>query len=168
MEEKEILTANSLPPANILNEQRLNRFGNIFTKMAITSAILMLLALLSTMITPILFVCVILVLFTAVILMVVCTFGAVFAIESKPVEKVWSLLKNVLNSGDSMERILVFCMELSKWIAIAGAVASAIAIVFVAVSKATRKTSKIIWLSIGIVLFVLYFIINIITGGFHA
>ena len=164
MEEKVIKT-NDTPPAKMIVENRINRFGKIFFNFAITVAFLTLFAFLSTLLTPILYIFVLAVLFCVICGIFIFSLGFVLTIPDNILGKLWALLGNLLNSGDSMGVFIAYCFDISKWLSLVGAIVSAISIVFIALTKRRNKTTKIVILSILMALFLVYFILQIITGG---
>ena len=106
----------------------------------------------------------------AVLFCVICgififSLGFVLTIPDNILGKLWALLGNLLNSGDSMGVFIAYCFDISKWLSLVGAIVSAISIVFIALTKRRNKTTKIVILSILMALFLVYFILQIITGG---
>lgn len=166
MENQEVKTLeNNLPSANFAGREKRNRFGKIFYNMSIGCLSGVLFAFLSTLISPLLYIGALAILFCIVIVMVVFSLGAVFAMESKPVATVWGWLSNVANSGDVMQKVMAVCFEISKWLAIAGVVISAVAIVFVAIGRGKGKVGKLVFLSISVVALLVVFIIQMLSGG---
>ena len=90
VENQEVKTLeNNLPSANFAGREKRNRFGKIFYNMSIGCLSGVLFAFLSTLISPLLYIGALAILFCIVVVMVVFSFGAVFAMESKPVATVW-------------------------------------------------------------------------------
>ena len=152
-------------PTKIINNERRNRFAKIFFNMGIACAILILCALLSLIIAPVFYTFAIVVIFGAIVVIVVFSIGTVFVFGENIVMKLWDLLTLIINSGDKMEIIANYSFIISKWLSVAGIVISAIGIVFLAINKNKGKVTKIITLSIMLVIFIVVLIFNLITGG---
>ena len=162
---EEEIVINPSPPNEILNKLKYRRFANIFFNLSMTTIGLSFFAFLSTLITPLLFVGAIAILFFVVIIMIVFTLGAVFAIESKPVAKVWGVLSSLINSGDAVGNITVFCFNVTKWISVAGIATSIISLIFMSLSKCKGKVAKIVLLCVSLVISGVILALHLLTGG---
>ena len=158
MENQEIEIKQSIPPKNILKQSRYFRTSNIFFNLSVTSIILVFVALLSTVLTPLLYFFAVVALFLAIIMLVIFTLGIVFAVPGGLVQKMWSLLTSMVSNSDTIMNITKFCFNSTKWLSIVGVVASVLSIVFIALSKVKNKVWKIILLGILIVIFCVVFV----------
>ena len=165
MEQDKTVQLSASLPANVLLESRKARLANIFFNISVASLILVALCLLSSIITPLLFVFTILVLLTVEIVMILCTLGAVFVMKSKPASKVWQLLVGVINSSESLMNITAFCFNITKWIALVGVITSVISLIAFALNKRDKSIGKITGLIFFIILLGVVFAIHVLTGG---
>jgi len=153
-------------PNNMLKQLRLQRFSKIFFNMAIATSILVFIALLSSLITPLLYFFALVVLIIVVMGLIIFTAGAAFFMPGNPVGIVWGLLSGLVSSGESMSEFVKFCFNITKWISIVGIVLSVIAIVFLSITKSKQKfVVKIIVLSILILVLGVVFAFQMLTGG---
>ncbi len=159
-------TIDNAPPAGMLNQLRLQRFAKIFFNLAIAVSVLIAIALLSTVVTPLLFIFALIILIIAVIGLILFTAGAAFFMPGNPVGLLWGLLSGLVGSSDSMGEFVKFCFNITKWISVVGVVLSAIAILFLSVSKSKQNfVVKIVVLSILIVVMIAIFVFHMLTGG---
>ena len=163
MESKEIISP--MAPAHILRQAHVDRFTNIFSNMAVTMSCLILVALLSSILGPVLYLFAVVVLFLVMGCMVVFTMGTVFVIPGNPIAKVWGVLQKVIKGGDSITNIAQICLNATKWLALAAIIASVIGIAILTLSKKPSKVGRIVLLSILIVLNAAVFAFQIVTGG---
>lgn len=159
------LEKNIIQPDKMFREAQIFRFSKIFYNMSITCFILMLSSFLSTILAPVLFLFALLLLFFTALAIIVFSLGTVFAMPNNPAEYVWNLLGALLESGNKMQIIISFCFSLIKWLAIVGLILSIISIVFTALSKKNGKVTKIILLSIMIIISIVVLALHLISGG---
>lgn len=164
MEEKDEIVVDSLPPARIEGKESLQRLGKIFFHMAIALIVISGLCLLSVLITPVLYLFAIAILFVIVVAIVVLSLGTTFLVENNPAAKVWDVLGSVMNSN-VLEKVSVFCFNITKWFAVAGIALCALSIVFIAVGKGKSKKGTIIGLAVMMALFAAVLAFHLITGG---
>ena len=159
------LVEGAISPKKIIASSRLNRFTNIFFSISIALISVVGLFLLSSILTPLLWIAVIALFFITLVCMVVFSFGTVFVMDSKPMAKLWSAFTKLTGSGDSMMSIAQFCFNSTQWISLAGMIVGVFAIVFAIISKTKFKVLKIVLVAIFIVLFAVVFAFMEITGG---
>ena len=159
------LVEGAISPKKIIVSSRLNRFTNIFFSISIALISIVGLFLLSSILTPLLWIAVIAVFLVVMICMVVFSFGSVFVMDSKPMAKLWNLFTKLTGSGDSMYSLTQFCFNSTQWISLAGMIIGALAIVFAIISKTKFKVLKIVLVAIFMVLFAVVFAFIEITGG---
>lgn len=166
MEEKEVqFVTNTAPSAKILTKAKYHRFGNIFYNMSIACLSLILVALLSTLVMPLLWMFAFLVLFLAAIAIVVFTLGLVLTNPNNPATKIFELIGSLSEASGNMESILEFCLSMTKWFSIVGIIASIVSIVFISLKKGKSWVGKIIFLAIIIAILAIVIILHLITGG---
>lgn len=158
------------PPSKVQNEARFYRFGRIFFNMAITCLILGALASLSVFISPLLYMCALLVLVLVIILVAIvcaiCTFGLVFLTPDNPVAYLAEFTGNfATKGGDSIYSVVTFCINAANCLSVIGMLASALAIVFIALGKGRGKVGKIVFLSVTIAVLGGILAFQLITGG---
>ncbi len=159
------LVEGAISPKKIIATSRLNRFGNIFFSISIALISIVGLFLLSSILTPLLWIAAIAAFFVILVCMVVFSFGAVFVMDSEPMAKLWNLFTKLTGSGDSMFSLTQFCFNSTQWISLAGMIVCAIAIVFLSINKTKFKALKIVLVAIFIVLFAVVFAFMELTGG---
>ena len=152
-------------PAKYIAHLRLNRFNNIFFNMSIGLMSIMLIALFSSLIGPVIYFFFVVFLLMVMACMIIFTFGAIFAVPENPVSKIWSFFQVIINANDSVMKITQFCFNSTKWLSLAGVISSVIGIVLISVSKCGGKVGKIIALSFFILIFVAVFVFQVLTGG---
>lgn len=167
MENKEITTPiENVPPKGMLVQSRLQRFDKVFFNLSIAASVLVLVALLSSFVTPMLFLFALVVLFGVLLALIVFTAGTAFFMPGNSVGIIWSLISKLVGSGEAMTEFVAFCFNITKWISIVGVVLSAIAIVFMSINKNKQHfVGKIITLSILIALLIFVFVFQVVTGG---
>jgi len=167
MEEKEaeVVVTHSTPPAVIVNQDKKHRFAKIFFNMTVASILLIAVALLSALITPLLYIVAVILLFLICVIMFLGTLGAAVVYWGNPVGKVWSFLGTVLNSGGEMGNVIAFCFNICQWFAVAGIALSVGAIVFLSISKNKNKVAKIVCASILLAIFIIVLVFYLLTGG---
>lgn len=164
MEEKELLI-NTTPPACIFKENQLNRFSKIFSNMTLACVALIGIALLASLITPLLLVVALFAIFLVALVMIIFTIGLIFLAADSPIYKVFEFMGNVAKAGDILGEISAICINSTKWISLAGIIVSVASIVFVSLSKSRGKVRSIALTSIALIVFLLIFILHLITGG---
>ena len=81
---------------------RVHRFGSIFFNIAVACLVLVGIAILATIITPVLYVGLLFAVFAVWLIMVVFTIGLVYVIPNNPATKIWSFLGELVkfNQGE--------------------------------------------------------------------
>ena len=143
------------------NKNKRFDFSKLFLGLAITCVVVTILAMLSTIITPLLYIFAIVICLLAVILITIFTLGMIYTKPDNIASKLWGFLKNLLTSKDSLANISEYCYEVSKYISIAGIVFSLITLAL-SLKVAKKRLFKIILLSIFIILFVVNLILRFV------
>lgn len=158
-----------LPPSKQEKEARLYRFSRIFFSMAITCLVLVVLALLSSVLAPLLYFFVLMILGVVLIILAiffaVFTFGLIFAIPDNPIAVLAGFISDLAESGDHLYTALVVCWYVGLGISVAGILISILGIVFVALSKGKAKVFKIVFLSVLIAVFGGILAFQLFVGG---
>lgn len=152
------------PLPEMITEIRKNRFSKIFSNIAYTSAILALIALLATLVVPLLNFLAIVILFIIIACIVIFSFGAVFAIENNPVPRLWEILSNLTNQETTF-KIVDICVKSTLYISIIGICFAVAALLMTIFTKKNKKAGSIVGLSIIIGILVIYLIIYFVLGG---
>ena len=156
----------NLPPKGMLNQLRLQRFSKIFFNMAIATSVLVFIALLSSVVTPLLYICALVVLIIVGVGLILFTAGGAFFIPGNPVGIIFGLLSGLASNSDLMGEFVKFSFNITKWISVVGVVLSVIAIVFLSINKSKQKfVTKIVALSILILVLIAIFAFQMLTGG---
>lgn len=103
--------------------------------------------------------------FIVIICLSVFTIGLIYFADNNPIPKLFEFIQTI---GDSSEKFLNFtkiCFNMTKWIALAGIIFSIASIVFTVLTKRSSKVPKIVLFSLLIVIFVVIFAFQLITGG---
>ena len=153
------------PPARFVAQSRLGRIAQTYLTISITAIVLIVLALLSSILGPIAYIFFIAILLIIMGAIVLFTVGTVLLVPNNLVSKMWAFFKSVTGASDSMMKVVNFCFNSIRWIALVGMIASTIAIVFTSIHKGEFKALKIVILSILLVLFIVAFVFFVITGG---
>ncbi len=149
----------------MLRQTRIDRLMNIFFRMAITMFCLIWAALFSSLLGPVLYFTIIVILLLVMGCMLVFTLGTIFAMPGNPLGKVWGFFQKLTNGSDSVLGLTQICFNATKWLALAGIILSVLTIVMLAMNRHPSKVGKIVWLSIFIVVSAIVFAFQIITGG---
>lgn len=163
---EENVKVNDIPscPKNVFVDARCDRFGRIFFNMALACLITMLVLFSSTIMGPLLYALVMILLFIVAIAMSVFTLGLIYLDSNNTMGKVWGFIGKVGDVGASMQTILEICFEAIKWFAVVELVAAIAGIVFVSLTKGKSKVGKIVFLSIGIVVSIVVLALYIVGG----
>lgn len=168
MDEKSGMKA-YLPPSKQEKEARLYRFSRIFFSMAITCLVLVVLALLSSVLAPVLYFLGLMILGLVFVILAIVfaifTFGLIFAIPDNPVSVLANFIGDFAESGGNLYNVLLACWYAGLCISVAGILASVLGIVFVALSKGKAKAFKLVFLSILIAVFGGILAFQLFAGG---
>jgi len=152
-------------PGKMLGDARFNRFSNIIYRWAVALFIAIGVMLLSSILGPLLYICVIILLFLMICAMLVFTLGTVVVMPWNPLSKLWSLLTTLTNSSDTIMGLTAHLFNATKWVSLVDIVVSVLSIILICVGKKQPKVGKIILLSIFIVLMFVVFGFQVLTGG---
>ena len=165
MEAKEMMTGNNVAPVAMLAQARLNRISRICFNLAIALFIAIFAMLLSSILGPILYICVVVLLLLVMGCMLVFTVGAVVVIPGNPLGKVWALFQTITGANDSIMWLTAQMFNATKWVALVGVAVSLLSITLISVSKKQPKVGKIILLSLAILVMLIVFAFQVLTGG---
>ena len=165
MDVKRAVADNISVPKHVLCDLRRQRLGRIILNMTVFCAVLDLLALLSTVITPILYLLLVVINLLAIISLVFFTLGMVFLIHDGPVQKLWDYLKMLTDSSDGIMDTVRLTFNSTKWISLVGIVLAVASILFIITGKGRYKALKIAALVVLILVFGVILLFQLITGG---
>lgn len=156
-------------PAKMLADARFNRFSNIIYRWAvalfIAIGVLLLSSILFSILGPVLYFCVIALLLLMMGAMLVFTLGTVVVMPWNPLAKLWDFFTTLTSSSNTIIGLIAHLFNATKWVSLVGIVVAVLSIVLICVGKKQPKVGKIILLSIFIVLMVIVFGFQVLTGG---
>lgn len=164
MEENNTQVQLSLPN-NLISQMRSDRFARIFTNMSITCGVLLILALLSTVVVPLLQIITVLILLVIMLCMVVLTFGTIFLAPNNPVGVVWGIFEKVSKSSESMLDVVKYCLSAIPYLSIIGLVLAAVAITMLSINKQRGWVGRVVAISIFAVIMIVGLILYFGFGG---
>ena len=172
-EEKEIINKSPVLD-NINDKQTINlpssvyahtlRLGKIFFRISLTCFILLFVCSLGCILTPLAQILFIVCLLLVMLLMIIFTFGMVFAAESKPMVRMWDFFISVTQSTFSVS-IANFCFSLLPYLSIVGISSAILSIVLLACTRTQKSVGRIVALSIFIPLMIIPIVFYYVMGG---
>lgn len=170
-EKKETIIVDENP---VVDEQTINlpssvyahtfRLGKIFFRISLTCFILLFVCSLGCVLTPLAQAMFMICLLCVMLLMIIFTLGMVFAIESKPMARMWEFFENVSQSTFSIS-IANFLFSLLPYLSIVGISSAILSIVLLACTRTKKSVGKIVALSIFIPLMIIPLLFYYLMGG---
>ena len=151
-------------PSRLMSNMRLDRVGRICFNMGVACGVLILVALLATIVMPLLQMLLIVGTFTVVVAMVIFTLGMVFVMPNSPIGKVWDFLGNLTNSSFAMDAVGVMITAI-PYICFAGIISSIFSIIMLSISKQKGWVGKLVTICIFAVIMLVIIILHFVSGG---
>ena len=151
-------------PSRFLAKTRLDRLGRIFFNLGITCGSFIFVALLSSVLLPLLQIFLITVTFIVMAAMVVFSMGTVLFISDSPIYKVWEFFVQTTQSKFSLETVEKL-FQAVPYVCMVGLAISALSIVFLSISRQKGWVGKVVAISIFIAVMVFTLIFSFVQGG---
>lgn len=154
-------------PGKVVTQHNLQRTGNVFFHIAIACVIVSALAILSSLLVPVVYGLVVILALFACLLLVVFTFGLAFVQQdTNPAHDLLSSIWGfITNSGESMTLLPAAILSIVPYVSIVGIAVSCLSILMLCLGRAQGKTGKIVGVCIISVVCVAILLVYYLVGA---
>ncbi|MBQ8748869.1 MAG: hypothetical protein IJZ29_00150 [Clostridia bacterium] len=155
------------PPKKLLTQMKCDRLGKIFSNIAFTCAVLIILVSLSTILIPLMYTLLIICVLLLCILLVIFTLGMILLIPDSILSKLWNFMLDVTSgsTNDLITNISQTCFSLIPYFSIAGIILCILSLIMLIVSNGKNHIVRIIFISLSIILMIVALVIYYALGG---